>query len=194
MATAGEALEAAPFAGLRPSGSRLVLMRHAKSDYPLGVRDHDRPLSERGRSDAAAAGRWLAEHASALLGAGSVVLVSSSVRTQQTWEIAGASLHREASVERGLYEASDQDYVEVLREGLHGADSALVIGHNPSTESVARRLVTPADTDAYRALMVKFPTSAIAVIDVPDTELRPGTGRLAAFVIPRGDRAPAGPE
>ena len=33
---------------------RLILVRHAKSDYPWGVDDHDRPLSERGRRDAPA--------------------------------------------------------------------------------------------------------------------------------------------
>src|SRR5437764_1228803 len=37
---------------------RLVVARHAKSDWPAGVADHDRPLGRRGRRDAEAAGRW----------------------------------------------------------------------------------------------------------------------------------------
>ncbi|MGQ3295308.1 MAG: SixA phosphatase family protein, partial [Shinella sp.] len=31
---------------------RLLLLRHAKSAWPEGVEDHDRPLSDRGRRDA----------------------------------------------------------------------------------------------------------------------------------------------
>jgi len=177
----------------RPGGSddggvRLVLMRHAKSDYPLGVRDHDRPLNDRGRSDAAAAGTWLVGNATALLGARPVVLVSSAVRTQQTWQIAGAGLGLTAASEGRLYEASDHAYLDVLRDGLAESDTVLVIGHNPSTESVARRLIVPDESVDYRAMTTKFPTSAIAVIDLPDAGLRAGCGRLAAFVIPRGTR------
>ena len=37
---------------------RLVLLRHAKSAYPHGVPDHDRPLAGKGRRNAAAAGDW----------------------------------------------------------------------------------------------------------------------------------------
>ncbi len=46
-----------------PSGvHRLVLLRHAKSAYPPGVADHERPLNDRGRRDAPEAGRWLDAH------------------------------------------------------------------------------------------------------------------------------------
>ncbi|HUB57091.1 MAG TPA: histidine phosphatase family protein, partial [Mycobacterium sp.] len=34
----------------------LVLLRHAKSAYPNGVPDHDRPLAPRGRREAGLAG------------------------------------------------------------------------------------------------------------------------------------------
>ena len=37
----------------------LVLLRHAKSDYPGGVADHDRPLAPRGEREAGLAGEWL---------------------------------------------------------------------------------------------------------------------------------------
>ena len=39
---------------------RIVLFRHAKADWPP-VSDHERPLAERGRMDAAVAGRKLAD-------------------------------------------------------------------------------------------------------------------------------------
>ena len=37
----------------------LLLLRHAKSDYPAAVADHDRPLAPRGDREAALAGDWL---------------------------------------------------------------------------------------------------------------------------------------
>ena len=40
---------------------RLILLRHAKSDWP-DVPDRDRPLAKRGRRDAPKIGRWLRDH------------------------------------------------------------------------------------------------------------------------------------
>jgi len=45
---------------------RLILLRHAKSDWP-DVPDRDRPLAKRGRRDAPRIGRWLHEHNNVLI-------------------------------------------------------------------------------------------------------------------------------
>lgn len=163
-------------------------MRHAKSDYPVGVIDHDRPLNSRGQADAAAAAAWLAEQGTALLGDRPLVLVSSARRTQQTWQLAGAELGLPAMSEPRLFQASDHTYLQILRDGLALADTVLVIGHNPATESAARMLAANDSSSAYRAMLDKFPTSAIAVIDLPDASLTPGSGTLNAYVVPRGPR------
>ncbi|MFK0293496.1 SixA phosphatase family protein [Streptomyces sp. NPDC090442] len=61
--------------------TRLIVLRHAKSAWPEGVPDHERPLAGRGRRDAPAAGRWLwQQHC-----APDVVLCSTSRRTRETW-------------------------------------------------------------------------------------------------------------
>ncbi|CAM5605305.1 Phosphohistidine phosphatase OS=Streptomyces griseomycini OX=66895 GN=FHS37_004000 PE=4 SV=1 [Streptomyces griseomycini] len=65
---------------------RLVVLRHAKSARPEGVADHERPLAPRGRRDAPAAGRALAE-ADCLPG---LALCSTAVRARRTWELAAA--------------------------------------------------------------------------------------------------------
>ena len=39
---------------------RLMLFRHAKSDRPSGVEDHERPLAHRGREESALMGRHMA--------------------------------------------------------------------------------------------------------------------------------------
>src|SRR5688572_15681351 len=49
-----------PSPDVSPDARLLVLMRHAKAEA-WGQSDFDRRLTERGRADAEAAGRWLAE-------------------------------------------------------------------------------------------------------------------------------------
>src|SRR5262249_60816733 len=66
----------------------LLLLRHAKSDWSTEEPDERRPLSKRGRRDAPAAGRWLAEHAPPL----DLVVCSTAIRAQRTWALAGAEL------------------------------------------------------------------------------------------------------
>src|SRR3954467_9521492 len=58
----------------------LLLLRHAKSDYPTGVADHERPLAPRGEREARLAGDWLRAHAPAV----DAVLCSSATRTRET--------------------------------------------------------------------------------------------------------------
>jgi phosphohistidine phosphatase len=61
---------------------RLILLRHAKSDWP-DVPDRDRPLAKRGRRDAPRIGRWLHDHGYLP----DVVICSPARRTEQTWEL-----------------------------------------------------------------------------------------------------------
>src|SRR6202451_4394164 len=68
-------------------GRRLVLLRHAKSDWPE-VADHERPLAKRGRRDAPVVGRWLG--ASGYVP--DAVVCSTAARARQTWELASAGL------------------------------------------------------------------------------------------------------
>ena len=68
-------------------GRRLVLLRHAKSEWP-DVADHERPLAKRGRRDAPVVGRWLAESGYAP----DAVVCSTARRARETWTLAEAGL------------------------------------------------------------------------------------------------------
>ena len=60
---------------------RLLLMRHAKSDWSDGsVSDHDRPLNARGQDAAPRIASWLASEGMVP----EVILCSTAVRTSQT--------------------------------------------------------------------------------------------------------------
>ena len=78
---------------------RLMLMRHAKSAWTSHVpTDHERPLNERGRRDAARVGKRLAK----LGWVPDLVVGSDSRRTEETWERMQKRFPRaRASVSRG---------------------------------------------------------------------------------------------
>ena len=173
---------------------RLVVLRHAKSSYPSGVVDHERPLGARGVVDARAAGAWIRDH----VGIPDRVIVSSALRTRQTWILAseelgfpsvgGAGDAGHVSIEPRVYEAWAPTLVEVLRELPAEVTTALLVGHNPGCETLAHDLARDSDPAAAAALALKYPTSGIAVLDleVDWASLGPRTARLVEFAVPRG--------
>ena len=158
----------------------LVLLRHAKSAYPTGVPDHDRPLNTRGEGDAPAAGRQIRQ----AVGFIEVALVSTATRAQQTWQLSGVQA---GSVQDrpDLYLASWADMLEVVR-GVD-ASSAIVVAHNPGTEDLAARLTSDTGSAEYARMLAKFPTAAFAVLraDVPFARWDVACARLVSFEVGR---------
>ena len=161
---------------------RLLLLRHAKSAWPDGVADRDRPLAERGKRGAVAIGSYMAENG--LLPA--VALVSPARRTIETWDIATRSWppHTPPTYEDALYEASPDALLAVVRRQT-GRSPLLIVGHNPGMEGLAALLLKRAHRTR---VLPKYPTGALAVIDLPAGEwsgVAPGEGTLERFVTPR---------
>ncbi len=165
----------------------LIVLRHAKSDWPVAVPDIQRPLSDRGRRDAPAAGRWLS-HTDLVP---DVALVSVATRTRQTWDLAAAQLPRPVPAEyvEEMYAADWSDLLGVARSADPQYSTVIMVGHNPGSEDLATQLSGPgSDESAVARMAVKYPTAAIAVLEVPGdwTDLEPGSARLRDFVVPRG--------
>lgn len=160
----------------------LVLMRHAKSAYPDGVADHDRPLAARGEREAALAGEWLRANAPAIDG----VLCSSAVRTRQT--LARTMVDASASYLDALYGAAPGMMISQINGADDGIATLLVVGHEPTVSQVALGLAGPAsDRHATARIAEKFPTSGIAVLRVPGgwADLELGGAELVTFHVPR---------
>jgi phosphohistidine phosphatase len=176
--------------GAAGHGRRLVLLRHAKSDWP-DVDDHDRPLAKRGRRDAPAVGRWLARSGYAP----DAVICSTALRARQTWELAADGLLRAAPVaapevryEPRVYEATVLGLLMLVREFPAEWRTALVVGHNPGMAELTVGLADPS-SDPPSA----FPTAAVAVLAVPGpwADTAPGEAGLVAFAIPADMRLTA---
>jgi phosphohistidine phosphatase len=146
-----------------------VILRHAKAANPVRVADVDRPLTDRGHDDAAAAGQWLQRRGYRP----SLVLCSPARRARQTW--LGLSLACEAVQYDGrLYGASAFELLDVVAEVDDGVDVLLLVGHNPALGDLSAML-DPARGEAG------LRTSGIAVhaADTAWAQWAPGSAPLA---------------
>jgi phosphohistidine phosphatase len=166
---------------------RLVLLRHAKSDWP-DVVDHERPLARRGRRDAPGAGRWLRA-------AGYFpdrVLCSTARRARETWELAegGLGAHPPVTFEDRVYGASPADLVDLVRQTPDAVTTLLIVGHEPTMRALTLALAdapsASAEPAALQRARAKFPTAAIAVLTLAGewAALGPGQANLTAFAVP----------
>ncbi len=161
-------------------------MRHAKAEG-FAQDDHARVLTERGRRDAVEAGLWLAS-------TGTVpdhAFVSSAARTVGTWESLAHGLRSTAEVviDDGLYSASPETALELLRTAPLDARCVVFVGHNPTAAYLAHMLDDgEPDAAAFRDMSEGYPTSALTVLDVPVAwaDLDEGTAHIAAFHIGHG--------
>ena len=161
-------------------------MRHAKAE-PYAETDSARRLTARGHQEAAAAGAHLASLGVALDHA----LVSSATRTRETWdavrEACGADAREEIS--DPLYAASPTAALETIRLVPEEVTTCIYIGHNPTAAHLAAGLDDgDADPDVLRGLLAGFPTSALAVFELPGpwAELDEAGARLRHFYPGRG--------
>jgi phosphohistidine phosphatase len=162
---------------------RLVLLRHAKSSYPDGVADHDRPLAPRGIREAVLAGDWLRANVPTIDG----VLCSTATRARQTLSRSG--IDAPTRYADRLYGATPGMLIEEVNTVSAEVTTLLVVGHEPTMSDVSLILAGADGTDevALERISEKYPTSAIAVLAVPGgwAGLEPGGAALTAFQIPR---------
>ncbi|CUH78809.1 SixA phosphatase family protein [Tropicibacter naphthalenivorans] len=156
--------------------TRLILMRHAKSDWSAFQDDHARGLNKRGRKSAVAMGDWLRTRGYLP----DAILCSTATRTRETLD--GLTLGAPVTFLDSLYHAAPDTMLDDLR-GATG-DTVLMIGHNPGISALAKALVRqPPD----HARFADYPTCATLVVDFdsPWPDIRLATGEVQDFAVPR---------
>ena len=173
------------------STRHLIILRHAKAAWP-DVEDRQRPLAERGRRDAPAAGRWLREAGRRLDGfALDRVVCSPARRTRETWDLVAKELDDAPApvYDDRVYAASISTLYTVLRETPARVRGLVLVGHNPGMQHLAVTLASEGSGEPLEQARAKYPTSGIAVFAVPGewSDLVPGGALFTEFAIPRGD-------
>jgi phosphohistidine phosphatase len=176
----------------------LWLLRHAKTvtEPPPGGTDFDRVLAPRGRRDATALGHLFAGTGEGL-GHGlegvprpQIALVSSAVRTAATAQLVLADVTDppQCRLEKGLYAADPEEVLGFVRALPDDVNAAMVVGHNPTAQSLAQGLLSTRDKKGLTSVVRHgFPTCALGVyaFDVDRwADVAAGTGKLVAIMIP----------
>jgi phosphohistidine phosphatase len=161
----------------------LVLLRHAKSAYPDGVADHDRPLAPRGQREAGLAGEWLRANLPGI----DAVLCSTATRARET--LAHTAIDAPVRFLDRLYGAAPGTVIDEITRVGDDVAALLLVAHEPTMSQVALGLAGggAANTAAAERISTKFPTSAMAVLRFGRSwkDLELGSAELVDFHVPR---------
>jgi phosphohistidine phosphatase len=165
---------------------KLLLLRHAKSGYPEGVGDFERPLNGRGRDSAQRMGKYLA--AAKLVP--HYVKCSAAMRARQTLDhlCRGMGTMPTMVLEPKLYLASGRSMLKRLQRAPDDADRLMLIAHNPGIQNLALDLAGPNSGEMFQRLAAKYPTAGLAMFDCAIehwSDLGPADCTLVDFVTPR---------
>lgn len=166
---------------------KLILMRHAKSDYPLGLADHDRPLAARGNREAPSAGAWLVENH--LIP--DYILCSDALRARSTCAWVLSELGEKGPtpyVDSRIYGAGVSELCSIINEVPDTVSTLLVIGHQPILQELALRLASvDSDEEAVYELAMNYPTLGTTVLETnySYSHLDARDARVTHFVAPR---------
>lgn len=162
---------------------RLILMRHAKSDWNTpSSGDFERPLNDRGRQNATQIGVWLRE-------CGHIpdqILCSAAARTRETLSLVLAEIGSSPIVgfSNNLYLASPEAMFQTLLSAKTG-QVTMMLAHNPGSAILASALVkSRPDHSRFQ----DYPTAATTVIDFEIdqwADLAPESGTILDFVTPK---------
>ncbi len=152
--------EAPPLHGGSPAPRHktLYLVRHAKSRWSdPSQQDFDRKLNKRGQHDAPEMGRRLGKRNVQP----DVILCSPAQRTRQTADLLlermGGPINNVEYVE-GIYDASIETLLDIIKELPDNCSRAMLIGHNPSIGCLVNQ---------FSEIRIQhMPTCAVATIEL----------------------------
>lgn len=154
---------------------RLLIVRHAKAlshDSPYS--DFDRPLSEKGKADAATIAAILAE-------AGLTVDAFVSSPAKRAFATAKAFADRlgapSIGIDSHIYEAGVDTLMRIVRSTQDRRKTLMLVGHNPGATELAVALCPEIDYE--------LPTCAVACLDFETRSwdsVKKGSAKLAFLV------------
>jgi len=142
---------------------KLLLLRHANAAPDNGTGDHERPLTEKGLSDATSVGKFISENSLNP----DLILCSSARRTVETaQQILTAIVPEDTGsiptlYDRKLYLPPTQVLFDEIQMAPKNIETLLVISHNPG---VAELAVNLAENDAQK--IHSYAEGTLSIFDI----------------------------
>ncbi len=161
---------------------KLYLLRHAKTGYPQGVDDHNRPLTRQG----IAACQDMHDYLLVNNLIPQMAICSDAVRTISTTK---NILHGNNSVtvtaNKKLYLATPGEILKEIAKIPGNINSLMVVGHNPGIGQLAFMLAMQGDKTTLAEIKANYPTCALTIylFNIEKwQEVQPATGILDRFI------------
>lgn len=134
---------------------KLILVRHAKSEWPEGIDDFDRPLADRGKEDAPKMASFLQEK-----GVNIDALVSSPANRAYSTCLFFHKIYNDAEVSTasGLYNAREKDFISVINDLDDVHSSVALFSHNNGISNFANYF-SPNQ-------IISFPTCGVVGLEI----------------------------
>lgn len=102
--------------------------------------------------------------------------------------MAGGATASEVQYRREIYQAWVPELVKLIRSAPEEITTMLVLGHAPGIPDLVEYVCVRTQSSDWAQLDSKFPTSGLAVVNVPGpwTELGKARAELDSFVVARG--------
>ena len=127
----------------------LILVRHAKSDWPENTDDFDRPLAERGLEGAVKMSKFLKDNNIEI----QKFVSSPAVRALNTCKIFNQTYDIEIDTNQKLYNPSERNFESVIYDLENDVNSVAMFSHNNGISNFANSM----SDDVFM-----FPTCGVA--------------------------------
>lgn len=164
---------------------RLLLMRHAKSDWNTAApSDFERPLAARGLRDAPKMARWLRDQGLRP----ELIVTSPAVRAHQTAAHICEGLNMRTTdllLEPRLYGADVADLIAIIGNFPSHMNLCMLIGHNPGLEDLIGYLASAVQAAPDHDKVM--PTAGVYLLALGDSwvNLQPGCGQVVDSMRPK---------
>lgn len=132
---------------------KLILVRHAKSDWPEETEDFDRPLADKGLQDALKMSKFLKNSNVAI----DYLVSSPAVRALNTCKIFNQTYRLNYITNEKLYNPSENNFQSVIYDLNDDVDSVAFFSHNNGISNFANSI----SEDIFH-----FPTCGVAGFEI----------------------------
>ena len=114
----------------------VLLIRHAKSDWPANVEDFDRPLTDLGLINAPKMAKHLLEQSIDI----DSFITSPALRALQTCELFSQTYNKSFSTEKSLYNPKEESFENLILSFENHINSVAIFSHNNGISNFANSL------------------------------------------------------